>query len=194
MREALAGSFEQPRPFARRIVDNAAEVKNMMGMMVMRATPKIQLTHGICYLPRGACESLQLSRSCPAGLRTQLEEHICKCRRCRVVLDHTGKMLKILVDVEPFEVPLAVSAETLFTASRFVRGMITFAIPKQKGEKHMKNIAMAIALSLVMWGASSLAAQKQQTITGEVMDSSCAKMGSHEMMEKQHNMPSQRGQ
>lgn len=53
----------------------------------------------------------------------------------------------------------------------------------------MKNIAMVIALSLVMWGASSLAAQKQQTITGEVMDSSCAKMGSHEMMEKQHNMP-----
>ena len=40
MREALTGSFEQPRPFARRIVDNAAEVKNMMGMMVMRATRK----------------------------------------------------------------------------------------------------------------------------------------------------------
>jgi hypothetical protein len=27
-----------------------------------------------------------------------------------VVFDSTGKMLKILVDVEPFEVPLAVSA------------------------------------------------------------------------------------
>jgi hypothetical protein len=37
---------------------------------------------------------------------------------------------------------------------------------------------------------SSFAAQKQQTIIGELMDSSCAKMGSHEMMEKQHNMPS----
>src|SRR5207253_4566320 len=33
-------------------------------------------------------------------------------------------------------------------------------------------------------------AQKQQTITGEVMDSSCAKLGSHEMMEKQHGMSS----
>jgi len=46
----------------------------------------------------------------PAELRAQLEEHISKCRRCRVVFDSTGKMLKILVDVEPFEVPLAVSA------------------------------------------------------------------------------------
>ena len=54
----------------------------------------------------------------------------------------------------------------------------------------MKNLALGLAVSLALLGASSLAAQKQQTITGEVMDSSCAKMGSHEMMEKQHNMPS----
>ena len=54
----------------------------------------------------------------------------------------------------------------------------------------MKSIAMGLTLSLMMLGALSLAAQEQQTITGEVMDSSCAKMGSHEMMEKQHNMPS----
>jgi hypothetical protein len=54
----------------------------------------------------------------------------------------------------------------------------------------MKSIAMGLVVSLVTLGGSSFAAQKQQTITGEVMDSSCAKMGSHEMMEKQHNMPS----
>jgi len=47
---------------------------------------------------------------CSADLRAQLEDHISKCRRCRVLFDSTGKMLKILVDVEPFEVPLAVSA------------------------------------------------------------------------------------
>lgn len=47
---------------------------------------------------------------CSAELRAQLEDHISKCRRCRVVFDSTGKMLKILVDVEPFEVSLAVSA------------------------------------------------------------------------------------
>jgi predicted anti-sigma-YlaC factor YlaD len=47
---------------------------------------------------------------CSAELRAQLEEHISKCRRCRVVFDSTGKMLKILVEVDPFEVPLAVSA------------------------------------------------------------------------------------
>ena len=54
----------------------------------------------------------------------------------------------------------------------------------------MKHLSMAVVVSLAMLGVSSFAAQKQQTITGEVMDSSCAKMGSHEMMEKQHNMPS----
>lgn len=51
-----------------------------------------------------------LDGECLADLRAQLEDHISKCRRCRVVFDSTGKMLKILVDVEPFEVPLAVSA------------------------------------------------------------------------------------
>ncbi|PYU17912.1 MAG: hypothetical protein DMG32_26925 [Acidobacteria bacterium] len=47
---------------------------------------------------------------CSSEFRAQLEDHISKCRRCRVVFDSTGTMLKILVDVEPFEVPLAVSA------------------------------------------------------------------------------------
>lgn len=43
-------------------------------------------------------------------LRKALEDHIARCRRCRVVFDTTGKMLKLLIDVEPFEVPLGVSA------------------------------------------------------------------------------------
>lgn len=43
-------------------------------------------------------------------LRTALEEHISRCRRCRVVFDTTGKMLKIVTDAAPFEVPLSVSA------------------------------------------------------------------------------------
>jgi anti-sigma factor (TIGR02949 family) len=47
---------------------------------------------------------------CSSELRSQLEEHIARCRHCRVVFDSTGKMLKIIVDAEPFEVPLAVSA------------------------------------------------------------------------------------
>ena len=45
-----------------------------------------------------------------AELRTALEQHISRCRRCRVVFDTTGKMLKIVTDAEPFEVPLSVSA------------------------------------------------------------------------------------
>jgi len=43
-------------------------------------------------------------------LRRALEEHISRCRRCRVVFDSTGKMLKIVTDADPFEVPLSVSA------------------------------------------------------------------------------------
>ena len=43
-------------------------------------------------------------------LRQALEEHISRCRRCRVVFDTTGRMLKIVTDAVPFEVPLSVSA------------------------------------------------------------------------------------
>jgi anti-sigma factor RsiW len=43
-------------------------------------------------------------------LRQALEEHIARCRRCRVVFDTTDKMLKIVTDADPFEVPLSVSA------------------------------------------------------------------------------------
>ena len=43
-------------------------------------------------------------------LRHALEEHMSRCRRCRVVFDTTGRMLKIVTDAEPFEVPLSVSA------------------------------------------------------------------------------------
>lgn len=43
-------------------------------------------------------------------LRKAIEKHIAHCGRCRVVFDTTGKMLKIVMDVAPFEVPLGVSA------------------------------------------------------------------------------------
>jgi predicted anti-sigma-YlaC factor YlaD len=45
-----------------------------------------------------------------AELRAALERHIARCRRCRVVFDTTGRMLKVVTDAEPFEVPLSVSA------------------------------------------------------------------------------------
>jgi predicted anti-sigma-YlaC factor YlaD len=45
-----------------------------------------------------------------AELRQLLEEHLGWCRRCHVVFDTTGRMVKIVRDAEPFEVPLAVSA------------------------------------------------------------------------------------
>ena len=43
-------------------------------------------------------------------LRQAIESHISWCRRCHVVFDTTGRALKIVLDAEPFEVPLAVSA------------------------------------------------------------------------------------
>lgn len=43
-------------------------------------------------------------------LRKAILLHIARCGRCRIVFDTTGKMLKIVMDVEPFEVPLGVSA------------------------------------------------------------------------------------
>ncbi len=55
-------------------------------------------------------------------LRTALEEHIAKCRRCRVVFDTTEKALKIILDVEPFEVPLAVSARLYTRLEKVLSG------------------------------------------------------------------------
>jgi predicted anti-sigma-YlaC factor YlaD len=57
-----------------------------------------------------------------AELRTALEEHIAKCRRCRVVFDTTEKALKIILDVEPFEVPLAVSARLYTRLEKVLSG------------------------------------------------------------------------
>lgn len=61
------------------------------------------------------CKDVLASLSCyidgegSSELRQALEEHISRCRRCRVVFDTTGRMLKIVSDAAPFEVPLAVS-------------------------------------------------------------------------------------
>jgi anti-sigma factor RsiW len=43
-------------------------------------------------------------------LRRAIESHIARCRRCCVVFDSTERMLKVVTDSDPFEVPLAVSA------------------------------------------------------------------------------------
>jgi len=62
------------------------------------------------------CKDVLANLSCyldgegSAELRAALEKHISRCRRCRVVFDTTGRMLKIVTDTAPFEVPLSVSA------------------------------------------------------------------------------------
>lgn len=62
------------------------------------------------------CKDVLANLSCyvdgegSAELKSAIEEHVAHCRRCWVVLDSTKKTLKIVTDVAPFEVPLAVSA------------------------------------------------------------------------------------
>lgn len=62
------------------------------------------------------CEEVLENLSCyldgdgSEEVRRALEEHIAQCRRCHVVVDTTRKTLRIVTDVEPFGVPLAVSA------------------------------------------------------------------------------------
>lgn len=62
------------------------------------------------------CREALADLSCSIGgegtaeLRKAIKEHIGRCRRCRVVFDTTDKMLKIVLDAAPFEVPLAASA------------------------------------------------------------------------------------
>src|SRR5215471_16390145 len=51
----------------------------------------------------------------------------------------------------------------------------------------MRKIAIVAAASVMLFGAG-FALAKDQTFTGEVMDSQCAKNGSHEMMLKKEGM------
>ncbi len=46
---------------------------------------------------------------CPE-LKRAIEEHLASCHRCTVIYDTTRKTLKIVTDVGPFELPVAVSA------------------------------------------------------------------------------------
>ena len=45
-----------------------------------------------------------------AELRQAMEHHMAHCRRCRVIVDTTRRTVNIVLDADPFEVPLAVSA------------------------------------------------------------------------------------
>jgi predicted anti-sigma-YlaC factor YlaD len=62
------------------------------------------------------CKEVLANLSCyidgegAAELRVALEHHISHCRRCRVVFETTGRMLRIVTDLAVFEVPLSVSA------------------------------------------------------------------------------------
>ena len=57
-----------------------------------------------------------------ADLRQLLEEHVAWCRRCHVVFDTTGQMLKLVTDIDPFEVPLAVSARLYTRLQQMLSG------------------------------------------------------------------------
>lgn len=75
------------------------------------------------------CEEVLANLSCYIDgegsdeLRRTLEEHIARCRRCRVVFDSTDKMLKIVTDADPFEVPLSVSARLYTRLEKVLSGI-----------------------------------------------------------------------
>ena len=53
----------------------------------------------------------------------------------------------------------------------------------------MKTYALALAASMLLWGLSFAAPQANQTFNGEIMDSACATIGTHEaMMRSNPNM------
>jgi hypothetical protein len=53
----------------------------------------------------------------------------------------------------------------------------------------MKTHALALAASTLLWGAALAAPQANQTFNGEIMDSACATMETHEtMMQSNPNM------
>lgn len=57
----------------------------------------------------------------------------------------------------------------------------------------MKRLAMATAGSLALLLCSvGFTAAKDMTYSGEIMDSQCAKMGSHEAMMKKESVPSEK--
>ena len=56
----------------------------------------------------------------------------------------------------------------------------------------MKGIGMGFFAASLLFLGSSYGAQKERTFTGEIMDSICAKEGSHAAMEKAHGMPADR--
>jgi hypothetical protein len=60
---------------------------------------------------------------------------------------------------------------------------------KKAKNKFMKRTGIGIMAALLpLWG-SSYGAQKERTFSGEIMDSLCARDGSHAAMEKAHGMP-----
>lgn len=74
------------------------------------------------------CKDVLANLSChidgdgSAELRKALEEHIARCRKCRVVSDTVRQTLRIVADAEPFEVPLAVSARLYTRLEKLLSG------------------------------------------------------------------------
>lgn len=56
---------------------------------------------------------------------------------------------------------------------------------KEKG--NMKKIAMGVGVALLFMGVT-FAAPRARTFRGEIMDSACAKLGSHDMMMKKEGI------
>ena len=53
----------------------------------------------------------------------------------------------------------------------------------------MRKVGLPVLAASLLFLGSSYGAQKERTFTGEIMDSVCARDGSHAAMEKAHGLP-----
>lgn len=57
-------------------------------------------------------------------LRRAIDSHLSRCHRCTIVFDTTRQTLRIVRDMEPFDVPLQVSARLYARLSEVLSGKV----------------------------------------------------------------------
>ena len=102
LRESLAASLQEPAALGRRMFHAAGIGISMADPYHARDDQKGNATMGLID-----CQDVLANLSAyidgegSAELRRALEEHIAHCRRCRVLVDTTGRALKIVLDADP---------------------------------------------------------------------------------------------
>ncbi len=107
MREALASRFGQRRSFSARIKLGQKMLTEALLRHFRRPLEQGKVVMLDC---RQALAELSnyLDGEVSSELTGALERHLARCHRCSIVFDTTRRTLRIVSDVEPFEVPVEV--------------------------------------------------------------------------------------